>query len=80
MKTIDTTQGNWTYITPLNPEDWPTNPHRLGDLPKPARSAAKSSPPPTQRDTVAKPVEPKPHPGGEATPTPALSALSARPN
>lgn len=77
MKTIDTTQGNWIMISPLNPEDWPTNPHRLGDLPKPARSAAESSPPPTQRDTVAQAVEPKPHAAEEDTPTPALSALSA---
>ena len=47
---IDAT--HFTVFYPLNPEDWPNHPQRLGDLPKPAPCVGASSPPTTQPATV----------------------------
>lgn len=78
---IDATDPNrWTYIVPLNPEDWPENPQRLGLSASAAPSAADSSPADTRPGTAAKSAKQQQPTAEEATPTPAPSAQSVRPN
>ena len=72
---IDAT--HFTVFYPLNPEDWPNHPQRLGDLPKPALCAAASSPPTTQPATVGQSAAMKPPSGAAPATTARTSAQSA---